>query len=97
MVFMPGMLSVDIRATFALIQPKDIDGIQIVLKMSANGQIECIHDLIAAMAANCPGLMDALLMLIRKLIVWANAIYQKLDDAAKDLIKKVEEMCKFCV
>lgn len=39
-----GSLSVDIRAVLAMIQPKDIDGLKLVLNMSA--QITSIGDLI---------------------------------------------------
>lgn len=87
--FLSGKLSVNAKTVLALMKPKDMDGFKLVIDLSAQGQISSVRELIKAMQDKCPGLLEALRILAKNLLVLGESIYDKLSSKAKELIKKV--------
>lgn len=77
------------KTVIALVRPKDIDGLKQLLSQAADGQISCVHDLAKLMQELCPGLLDALRILMKNITVLMQSIAAKLSSNAKELIKKV--------
>jgi hypothetical protein len=76
-------------ATISLVQPKDLDGFKLVVDMLLKGQLTNIADLLKSMQEKAPGLLDALKLVAKKILVAIQILIDMLDDSIKDLLKKV--------
>nr|CAD2188869.1 unnamed protein product [Meloidogyne enterolobii] len=78
-------MSIDFKATLAMIDINDLDGFKKVLEDANRGNISNIKELLNEMEEKCYSLLEALRMIYVKLTI----IFDNLDDDGKRLIKNL--------